>query len=394
MLFDAKNRLFFFLFFILPGVAVAQEDFPVLAEGNLEWKLLPTDLTRKIYPLTNPDDLRFKLGSTGDGQQFLRIQPPRFQDLSFGVRSTEEPGSYIASSKQAIYWPRQHLLRLEKEIIVSSTNCDLKGDVFDIHLYHDTIRLENPEEVQIDDVSLPIVSQGIRISGLGYNRSPEFEWDPVTQGNPLSASPTPIPTAIPVVTVIPETDPVEAKQYDLHIGERWELTLDGGDIEMEELETRIETIGRQTPESSVLIQQSASANPEQVRRIHQALESSGIRKIKTTIVPSDINQGQLTPEVEPKPADSDFVLPALSEKGGRLLWVYEPGRYNFNGRDFNEPSLRQALRAYSRQAGNLTLVIASPNPLPGDYLREFVRDIRAYGFANILIGMDPSVATR
>ena len=372
---------------------VAQSDFPLLTEENLEWKLLPSDLTRKIFPMVDPADLRLKLGSTPDGQQFLRIQPPRFRDLSFGVRSTEKEGSYIASSNQAIYWPRQHLFRLEGEVVVSATHCNLEGKTLDIHLYHDTVRIEEPKEILIDDISLPTVSQGIRLSGVGHNESPDFEWDPVVEKNARSLEPTPQPNAIPVVTIEPDLPAVETKQYDIHIGERWDLSFEGETIEIEELEKEIQKIGEEAPQSSILVRQSAAANPDQVRRIHQGLESSQIRNVKTTIVPSSIRQGELNPEVEPKPPDNEFVLPALSEKGGRLLWVYEPGRYNFNGRDYTEPLLRQALRAYSRQMSNLTLVIASPQQLPSEFLREFVRDIRAYGFTNILVGVDPTLAT-
>ncbi len=373
----------------------AQEDFPVLTEEILEWTHLPTDLNRKVVPLADADDLRFKLGTTADGQQFLRIQPPRLKDLSFGVKLSEQEGSYIASSKRAIYWPRQHLLRLEKEIIVSSTHCDLKGETFDIHLHHDTARLEDPEEILLDEISLPIVSQGIRISGLGRNGIPDFEWDPVTEKNARSEQPTPIPTQVSVPTATPASPRASGgKQYDLHIGERWELGIDGEEIELEDLERKIEQIGREEPESSLLIQQSAAANPVQVRRVHDAIESAGIGKVKTTIVPSRLPQGELIPEVDPKPTDVDSVLPGLSEKGGRLLWVYEPGKYNLNGKDYTEPNLRQALRAYARRYGNLTLVIASSRPLPSNYLREFVRDIKAYGFKNILVGVEPETATR
>ncbi|MCA9445555.1 MAG: hypothetical protein KC931_00475 [Candidatus Omnitrophica bacterium] len=386
-----------FLIGVVAGIAlivarpsIGQEDYPVLVEKNMEWKLLPSDLTRKIYPLTDPGDLRLKLGTTDDGQQFLKIQPPRLRDLSLGIRPTEEEGSYIASAQSAVYWPRQHLLRMQGDVIVSCTHCDLKGEVFDIHLHHDTVRLENPSQVEIEGTNLPLVSQGVRLSGIGVNRAPDFEWDPVIEKNARTEEADPPEVREESkITFVQEPTPAPAKNYELHVGDRWELSFEGKPIELEDLKKEILRIGKEEPESSIRVEQSAAADPEQVRNVHRTLDESGIRKIKTTIIPSGIAQGELNPEVDPKPVDSNESLPALSEQGGRLLWIHEPGRYLFNGKEYSEPALRQALRAYAREYSDLTLVLASSRSLPQGYLNELVQDLKAYGFKHILVAVEP-----
>lgn len=388
--------LLLFLLLATPTGGFAQpEDYPALSPESVEWKLLPNDLTRKVIPLTPPDDLRLKLGATADGQQFLRIQPPLLKDLSFGVKSSEREGSYIATAKRAIYWPKQHLLRLENDVIVSSTHCNLKGAAFDIHLYHDTARLEGPIEVLIDDVSLPLVSQAIRLSGLGHPVKPEFEWDPVTEQPEsrveLIPEPTPDPAETTAEAAVPRPAPGSERTYRIRIDESEEVMFEGRRLPVSELEKEIGRIGAEEPESTLLVENSSGARSETVRRIHQALEDSGIRKVQSTISATNTSAAQsLAPEVEPKPGEEDLSLPGLSNRGGRLIWVYEPGRYNLNGKDYTEPALRQALRAYAREYSDLTLVIASSGPLPTPFLQEFIRDIKAYGFQKILVAQDPA----
>lgn len=392
-------KLLIFVLLLLPvipnGGFAQPEDYPALSPESVEWKLLPIDLTRKVIPLTPPDDLRLKLGATADGQQFLRIQPPRLKDLSFGVKASEREGSYIATAKRAIYWPKQHLLRLENDVIVSSTHCNLKGGAFDIHLYHDTARLEDPKEVLIDDVSLPLVSQAVRLSGLGHPVKPEFEWDPVTDQPEsrveLIPEPTPDPSETAAEAAVPRPAPGSERGYRIRIDESDEVLFEGRRLPVAALEQEIKRIGAEEPESTVLVENASSARSESVRRVHQALEDSGIRKVQSTIAAANPSPTQsLAPEVEPQGGQEELSLPGLSNRGGRLIWVYEPGRYNLNGKDYTEPALRQALRVYAREYSDLTLVIASSRPLPTPFLQEFIRDIKAYGFQKILVAQDPT----
>lgn len=361
---------------LLLAYGQAQTTMPLssLDSEDLAWEDLPGELTEKVIPLTQPEDLRLKVGTTGEGQEFLRILPPRLGDLSLGIKSSTHE-SYVATAKRAVYWPGSHLLRLEKEVIVSSTICLLEGKSFDIHLLHDTVRIENPKQVQILDNPLPIRSDAVRISGLGGNGGPILQWDP----SPDDPTPTPTPTPTPAPP---------AKRYTIDLTDKWKIRFEDEELRLKELQDRVIDLASGEPDAQFTIEQEPSVGAALVGTIHRMLEENGFTGAKTVMVSQEMERKELDREIDTTVEDDPEIrLPG--RKGGRLLWIQAPGSYLLNGKEYNEATLRQTLRMMGRISPEVPIVLAGPKEMPIKFLKDLVQDLGAYGFQSIQIGVDP-----
>ncbi|MCA9450543.1 MAG: hypothetical protein KC931_25705, partial [Candidatus Omnitrophica bacterium] len=165
-----------------------------IPSSELVWENLPGELTIRAIPFMDLGDIRLKVGETSGKQQYLQIGVRRKAELSFGIKpvNSEEVG-YVVLAERGLYWPDRHLLRLEEGVIVSASSCRLEGTTLDIHLLHDTVRLAGENMVISLPAGLkPIESGSVRISGLGSDSAPHFEWDPIEVAT-VRAIPTPTP---------------------------------------------------------------------------------------------------------------------------------------------------------------------------------------------------------
>ena len=287
------------------------EDSAPLDPEELNWNALPSELTDRVFPFSDRSDLRLKAGKTKDDQPFVRIQLRKKDYLSFGVKS--DPSSdrgYVATARRGFFWPDQHLLRLEEDVIVNASSCRLEGDSFDIHLLHDTTRLSGKEMViTLPQGLAPIESDSVRISSLGGSDKPFFAWDTGTPGKANT----------------PERKPIR-REYAIDLNHEGKITFEGKACDIDELRERIRDLAGKETDSSFALQLEPTVEADLVRKIKDLLVESGFDDIEMVTVTPKLKEQRLRPEI----AETTFIDESTSiptQIGGRLLWIQSVGNY-------------------------------------------------------------------
>lgn len=355
-------------------VCPAQDSLSALVGNDLRWERLPIDLTSKIVPLVDSDDLQLKFGKTPSGEEYLGIGPPRKSELSFGVRdpATQQNG-YIVSAKRAYYWPGRGLLRFERDVIVSASACRLEGTAFDLHLRHETTRLSGPNiVVSLAGGLLPVESDSVRIAGLLGAEKPIFEWDPIAKINNRPVLHRPLP-----------------KHYPIQIRDGGRIVFEGREIELTEFESKIRNLAANQPDSKFTLELEPSASSEDVNKVKKILQKSGFDVAETRVIQPDLETTFLSPENEnPVLVEPDSSIP--NRTGAALLWVQADGQYLLNGKSYDAGSIRTLMRRLAKGEPEHPVIVAGAESVPRESLQSLAQDLRAFGFKYIQLGMEPS----
>jgi biopolymer transport protein ExbD len=364
------------LFVLTVGAEVcpAQNSLSALVGNDLRWDKLPIDLSSKVVPLLDKEDLHLKFGKTPDGEEYLSIGPPRKSELSFGVRDplTQQNG-FIVSAKRAYYWPGRGLLRFKRDVIVSASACRLEGTAFDLHLRHETTRLSGPNiVVSLAGGLLPVESDSVRIAGLIGAEKPLFEWDPIAKINDRPVLHRPVP-----------------KHYPIQIRDGGRILFEGQELELAEFESKIRNLAANQPDSKFTLELEPAASSEDVNKVKKTLQKSGFDVAETRAIQPDLERNFLSPENEnPVLVEPDSAIPNRS--GAALLWVQGDGQYLLNGKSYDAGSIRTLMRRLAKGEPDHPVIVAGAENVPQENLRSLAQDLRAFGFKYIQLGMAPS----
>jgi biopolymer transport protein ExbD len=333
------------------------------------WDRLPKEMTLRIHPV---GEVKVRSGATKDGKDYIKIHPAKKGKVSFQVRPLgARRTAYSTESKNAIYWPELHLLNLEGDLIVSASSCRLEGRSFDILLPHNTVRLMDPKVISLPNGLAPIESGAVRITGLGEQPAPFFQWD-----GEAASEPTPEPEATP--------EPVMS--HTIQVSADGKIAFEGTPCELDEFRNKVRALAAESPGASFALHQPQGVNASVVKKVRQVLEESGFDKVKTVVDRPEMNTRTLEAEVsEVVNEDGEMTVPP--QQGGRLLWMYGPGKYYLNGKPFNEGSLRQTLRGLVKSSADVPIVVAGPRGAPDNALKELATEVKGYGFHDVQLGM-------
>ena len=424
----------------LPSASAVEGKGPRLSElsgDTLSWVNLPDELTQRVMPVVA---IQLKVGSTKEGSDYLRITPVRRGKVALRLapRTSGENG-YRVEAGEVWYWPDMSLLNLSHDVVVSASNCRLEGQTFDILLNHETTRMVDPKVISLPQGLVPIESDSVRIVGIGGQEAPDFHWDekqevarsgekqevarsdakqvleradekrPTPQseerlkapplngklegalqepdfGEPAPRVQTPKKIPSPSPTKQEKQETVQTEEFTIHILNEKKIKFENTPCEIDHLEKKIEEALRTNPDGRFVIHQSPGANSNLVKKVQQILTKAKVTRVRTVMEPLDIDSKTLQVEhVDAVNVDADTSVPL--GPGGRLLWCYGPGKFYLNGKPFDEPSLRQALRGLAKDSPEIPIVVAGPRDAPSTTLKELASEVKAYGFQDVQLGL-------
>lgn len=351
----------------------AQSSLSALVGNDLRWDKLPLDLTAKVVPLIDKDDLHLKFGKTPDGEEYLSIAPPRNLELSFGVRNPHSgENGYIVNSRRAYYWPGQGLLRFERDVIVSASACRLEGAAFDLHLRHETTRLSGANIViSLSGGLLPVESDSVRIGGLIGPSRPTFEWDPRATLNDRPVLHRPA-----------------KRRYRILVRGAGQIQFEGETLELDPFESKIRNLAAKEPDSTFTLELEPAASADTVNKVKRILQKSGFDVAETISVQPSLEHSSLSPEHDnPVLVEPDTVIPVQS--GAALVWVEVDGRHLLNGKAHDAGSIRTLMRRLGKSEPDRPIIVAGAAGVPRETLRGLAQDLRAFGFRYVQLGMEP-----
>jgi len=364
--------------------------------GDVEWEDLPTLLTEMCKPAY---DVEVDYGEAEGGKEYALITPEDSDKLDFRITNPgEEVPSYRVVAQQAYYWPDLKIFRFEEDIKVTSQNCTLEGDSLDVLLGEETVRLVHPQVILIQGVDMPIVSNAVRLRGVGTDEQPLVHWDPgelrVKEKEQPPEPKSPGKTVHTIdITKAGKIEPGGTRVKTLHtldITRDGKIELGGKDYDLEEFEERVQELASESTQDEFTIAQTPDVSANLVRRVHKTLDNAGFKNIKTKVLEKPLESLSLSPENEATSSGEDDARTLPAARGARLLWVAAPGRYILDGNAYNGGSLRQALRRLARTSARTPLVIAQSAERSSHDLDDLVADLRAFGFGDIQIAYPAS----
>ncbi len=179
--------------------------------------------------------------------------------------------------------------------------------------------------------------------------------------------------------------PTDPNEIFIHILDEKKIRFEGTPCAVDDLGKKIKEALRKKPDGCFVIHQSSGANSSIVRKVQQALTEAKAAHVRTVVEHTATDQKTLHSEpIKTINEDTDTTIP--TSPGARLLWCYGPGKFFLNGKSFDEPSLRQALRSLVKDSPEIPIVVAGPKEAPATTLKDLASEVKGYGFQDVQLG--------